>query len=649
MNLFHEAKKVLDKDGKVNALGPYGKQKLTGREIQTYFRRNKVKDKTIRKAVEVALDLGGAMDIAIKAIKDYYGNKILKAKEVQYALKFANEENFKDSFELLDENYKDIIKMYPRDRDWKKIVMKHRRHLDDFQKGKKDLSTKVEDELISWALDNGEVSHKGEVEDFIDQVLNASYEPKGNSLSEGKNLMPDIQKIVDTKGAKKVGGIMIDMFTASMINQIYNKVNDKNKQKMEKSNINTLVDLAQRMMQKMGDNIAEEVKTTLSEAPYDDKDVKNVQKLQKKLEKMLKEVDKTMRGSGLSAPAFSMVRGGIRKGLEQIEKFYKVAAKIPMKEEVNLQEGTWAVPDSYPKLVKLQKILNKKNIAKDAKTVFNFTEMIYDIFGDDSFFDRLGVLEVISKGGERDQYDGEKRSEDYIKKAHEYAKKNGLKAGMDMNELLKKYLSDWTGGDMKFKGSKIVQMPREWYFKDNPEHSPDNAPVKATLNAGDNVQEKFRGFDKLPRGRMKRPRGGSIKAEAVSRAQQAAIAISKKEKAGKPGYDKKGKSLKKETVMDSYRKMWESENLEEKKEFKQSDIDKVAKLTDRNEHTKSLIHIAKTMGDKNSFKELQLIDKMHNEYGHMPKGLMDMRNEVYDDLKKGMEKYSNGKDMYGAT
>ena len=649
MNLFHEAKKVLDKDGKVNALGPYGKQKLTGREIQTYFRRNKVKDKTIRKAVEVALDLGGAMDIAIKAIKDYYGNKILKAKEVQYALKFANEENFKDSFELLDENYKDIIKMYPRDRDWKKIVMKHRRHLDDFQKGKKDLSTKVEDELISWALDNGEVSHKGEVEDFIDQVLNASYEPKGNSLSEGKNLMPDIQKIVDTKGAKKVGGIMIDMFTASMINQIYNKVNDKNKQRMEKSNINTLVDLAQRMMQKMGDNIAEEVKTTLSEAPYDDKDVKNVQKLQKKLEKMLKEVDKTMRGSGLSAPAFSMVRGGIRKGLEQIEKFYKVAAKIPMKEEVNLQEGTWAVPDSYPKLVKLQKILNKKNIAKDAKTVFNFTEMIYDIFGDDSFFDRLGVLEVISKGGERDQYDGEKRSEDYIKKAHEYAKKNGLKAGMDMNELLKKYLSDWTGGDMKFKGSKIVQMPREWYFKDNPEHSPDNAPVKATLNAGDNVQEKFRGFDKLPRGRMKRPRGGSIKAEAVSRAQQAAIAISKKEKAGKPGYDKKGKSLKKETVMDSYRKMWESENLEEKKEFKQSDIDKVAKLTDRNEHTKSLIHIAKTMGDKNSFKKLQLIDKMHNEYGHMPKGLMDMRNEVYDDLKKGMEKYSNGKDMYGAT
>jgi len=45
--------------------------------------------------------------------------------------------------------------------------------------------------------------------------------------------------------------------------------------------------------------------------------------------------------------------------------------------------------------------------------------------------------------------------------------------------------------------------------------------------------------------------------EAVSPAQQAAIAISKKEKAGKPGYDKEGKSLKKESVIDAYMQMWE--------------------------------------------------------------------------------------------
>ena len=174
MNLFFEAKQILDKDGKVNPLGPYGKQKLTGREISTYFRRNKVKDATIKKAVEVALDLGGADTIARKEIKKFYGDKVLKSKEVQNALRHANE-----SF-------------------------------------------------------------------TYNQSLNQISE---ENLNE-KNLMPDIQKIVDTKGAKKVGGIMVDMFTASMINQIYNKVNDSNKNKMEKSNISTLVDIAQRMMQK---------------------------------------------------------------------------------------------------------------------------------------------------------------------------------------------------------------------------------------------------------------------------------------------------------------------------------------------------------------------------------------------------------------
>jgi len=92
MNIFQEAKQILDKDGKVNPLGPYGKSKLTGQEVAQYFRKNKVSDSKIKKAVEVALDLGGAMDIARKEIKKFYGDKILKSKEVQGALKFANEE-----------------------------------------------------------------------------------------------------------------------------------------------------------------------------------------------------------------------------------------------------------------------------------------------------------------------------------------------------------------------------------------------------------------------------------------------------------------------------------------------------------------------------------------------------------------------------
>ena len=67
------------------------------------------------------------------------------------------------------------------------------------------------------------------------------------SISEASAL-DGIQNIVKTKGAKKVNGVMIDMFTASMIQQGYNKVNDANKKKMEKANVQTLVQIAQKVM-----------------------------------------------------------------------------------------------------------------------------------------------------------------------------------------------------------------------------------------------------------------------------------------------------------------------------------------------------------------------------------------------------------------
>ena len=67
--------------------------------------------------------------------------------------------------------------------------------------------------------------------------------------------------------------------------------------------------------------------STILEKAYDENDVKKVQQLEKKLQGMLKEVDKTMKGSGLSAPAFNNVRSGIVKGLQSIQKFYKIAKK----------------------------------------------------------------------------------------------------------------------------------------------------------------------------------------------------------------------------------------------------------------------------------------------------------------------------------
>ena len=352
MNLFQEAKAILSKDGKVNPLGPYGKMKLMGKEVSTYFRRNPVKDAEIKKAVEVALDMSGAMTQAAQEIKRFYGDKILKSKEVQQALRYSNESTTLDG-ESLDEDYQKVIKMFPRDKDWKKLITKHKKAINDFRKNNKDLPPKVEDELVGWASQTGEVSHKDDAEDFIMSILDEkfkSYTIKGSeritdfeiqfrgdekqsekdwnqakkivsayskthklnikdangaplysdpregssafkvgvfaknntndknhdlrplvdqlaklktaedhgggyakpikeeTISEAKNLMPEVQKIVDTKGAAKVGGVMLDMFTASVLTQAYAKVSDANKKKMESSNIQTLVKLAQRVM-----------------------------------------------------------------------------------------------------------------------------------------------------------------------------------------------------------------------------------------------------------------------------------------------------------------------------------------------------------------------------------------------------------------
>ena len=174
MNIFQELKekKVLDKDGKVDALGPYGKQKLTGSEVAQYFRKNKVRDAKIKKAVEVALDLGGAMSVAQKEIKKFYGSKILNSREVKNALKFANE-----SYE---------------------------------------------------------------------------YNNAAANLEEGffaeETAFEAMQDIVKNKQAKKVKGVMVDMFTASVITQAYDKVNDSNKKKIEKAKLEQLVKMAHKVM-----------------------------------------------------------------------------------------------------------------------------------------------------------------------------------------------------------------------------------------------------------------------------------------------------------------------------------------------------------------------------------------------------------------
>ena len=69
-------------------------------------------------------------------------------------------------------------------------------------------------------------------------------------LDEGT--IDKVKEIASKKQAMKIDGVMVDSFTASAISQIYDKVNDANKKKMEKLPITKLANLAFKMMQKNG-------------------------------------------------------------------------------------------------------------------------------------------------------------------------------------------------------------------------------------------------------------------------------------------------------------------------------------------------------------------------------------------------------------
>ena len=88
------------------------------------------------------------------------------------------------------------------------------------------------------------------------------------------------------------------------------------------------------------------------------------------------------------------------------------------------------------------------------------------------------------------------------------------------------------------------------------------------------------------------------------------------------------------------------EELVEKKEMSAADIKKIEKMTDRNDHTGSLMHLAKLLGDKKGLDALKGIMMTHKALGHMPDGLMRTRNQIYDNLmRQSSSKYSNHKDV----
>lgn len=134
--------------------------------------------------------------------------------------------------------------------------------------------------------------------------------------------------------------------------------------------------------------------------------------------------------------------------------------------------------------------------------------------------------------------------------------------------------------------------------------------------------------------------------EAVSPAQQAAIAISKKKKAGKPGYDDEGKSLKDDMTKEdkeAYEKFFKSA-------LKKFGVDSPADFKSDEEKKKFFDYV-----DKNYKGENEKAEEVKEETLAMKaaKHISDMwteaskKTEVKDEEKEKKEEKDDGKTMTG--
>ena len=89
--------------------------------------------------------------------------------------------------------------------------------------------------------------------------------------------------------------------------------------------------------------------------------------------------------------------------------------------------------------------------------------------------------------------------------------------------------------------------------------------------------------------------------------------------------------------------------LTEKKELNQSIIDKIAKLTDRNNHTIARMELADRIPHKQLSKMYKHIYELHMGFGAAPRELLLLRDKLDKTLfKMAKSKFSNFKDINSA-
>jgi hypothetical protein len=156
-------------------------EELTTEEVQLDEIQQKEVDALKKLSKDMQSVLKGYQKIARMGDKELTNTKynkdyeaVLKSRDVILQLiGKVNTQKILNKEEVLEENIQKVLKMYPRDNDWKKLVTKYKRDIEAMRNNSKDLPSKTEDALLTWGFDNGEITNEDDAENFIDKILNA--------------------------------------------------------------------------------------------------------------------------------------------------------------------------------------------------------------------------------------------------------------------------------------------------------------------------------------------------------------------------------------------------------------------------------------------------------------------------------------------
>ena len=404
-------------------------------------------------------------------------------------------------------------------------------------------------------------------------------------LNEGT--IDKVKEIASKKQAMKIDGVMVDSFTASAISQIYDKVNDANKKKMEKLPITKLANLAFKMMQK-NEFVPEEVELD---------------------EGKMQDVWQKKNAKSLSVGSFELIRG--KSGVHTIKQSGKVIGDFSYDDDAdnfvaNMKgmKGQWTGNDIDSLFTHLQKVhkeeveldegKQKPYVSSDSagKHVMGASGKIVKSFKDmDSAnaylkknYNELMKEVDLDEGkmSQLHQYIKDKKSAEEIAKLMKLDVKTikalmnshhpeeveegaaadarrAMRADPDMRQKFSKDVSA-TDDDVKGASKNIMMQMRKAQSLNGrfDVEFADGKKVKIPAKMAIAVQQKYNSM-KRPAEKEKfqakiaksyRDMLSALK-EAVSPAQQAAIAISKKERGEKP---------KKESVLDRIDKKIKEKN-----------------------------------------------------------------------------------------